>query len=134
MNPPLSDNQFLAAFLEARLDRTQFDHHGHLRAAWLLLRRQPLPEAIETTCRGIEALALKFGAPGKFHRTRTEALMRLMAPAATGAADWAQFLQRETALVADARALLARHYSSARLDSDAARLGFVAPDLAPLPA
>lgn len=133
MTRPLSDDQFLDAFLAARLDRSQFDHRGHLRAAWLLLRRQPLPEAIETACRGIEALARQFGAPGKFHRTRTEALMRLMAPAVAGADDWPQFLQREAALVSDARALLARHYSAARLDSDDARLGFVAPDLAPLP-
>lgn len=131
---PLSDDAFLSAFLAGRLEPAQFDHRGHLRTAWLLLQRHPLPEAVEATCRGIQALAARFGADAKFHRTRTEALVRLMAPGAARAADWAQFLRQEAELVADARALLARHYSPALLDSDDARHRFLPPDRAPLPA
>jgi hypothetical protein len=131
-----TDQAFLADFLAARLDKADFNHHGHLRAAWLLLQRLPLDEAIEQACSGIQRLASALGAADKFHRTRTEALVRLMAHA--GAADraqaWDEFLQRQPLLLRDARALLARHYSPALLDSPAARLHFLAPDLQALPA
>ena len=126
-----TDEAFLADFLAARLGKADFNHRGHLRAAWLLLQRLPLDQAVEQTCTGIRRLAAALGAADKFHHTRTEALVRLMAQA--GAADrtlgWETFLQRQPLLVRDARALLAQHYSPALLDSPEARLHFVAPDL-----
>jgi len=132
----LTDEAFLAAFLQARLGKADFNHRGHLRAAWLLLQRLPLDEAVEQACGGIRRLAAALGAAEKFHHTRTEALVRLMASA--GAADrglgWDTFLQHQPLLVRDARALLAQHYSAARLDAPEARQHFVAPDLRPLPA
>jgi hypothetical protein len=130
-----TDPAFLADFLAARLDKADFNHRGHLRAAWLLLQRLPLDAAVEQACGGIQRLAAALGAADKFHRTRTEALVRLMAQA--GAADptlaWEAFLQQQPLLLRDARALLARHYSPALLDSPEARLHFVAPDLQALP-
>ncbi len=130
-----SDEAFLAAFLESRLDKADFDHRGHLRAAWLLLQRQPLEQAVESTCDGIRRLAAALGVPGKYHRTATEALVRLMAQA--GAAErglgFEAFLASAPQLVADARGLLARHYSPERLALAAAREGFVEPDLLALP-
>ncbi len=134
--PVLADDAFLAAFLAARLGRTDFDHRGHLRAAWLLLQRHPVDDAVEAVCAGIHRLATALGATDKYHRTRTEALVRLMAHA--GATERGQgfeaFLRRVPELVADARGLLARHYSPARLDAPEARERFLAPDLLPLPA
>jgi hypothetical protein len=130
-----SDEDFLADFLAARLDKSNFNHRGHLRAAWLLLQRLPLDRAVDQACSGIQRLAAALGAADKFHRTRTEALVRLMALA--GAADrtlsWDDFLQRQPLLLRDARALLARHYSPAVLDAPGARLHFAAPDLQALP-
>ena len=38
----MSDDQFLAAFLDCSMPPAGFDHLGHVRAAWLLLQRQPL--------------------------------------------------------------------------------------------
>ena len=132
----LTDEAFLAAFLQARLGKADFNHRGHLRAAWLLLQRLPLDQAVAQTCRGIQRLATALGAADKFHHTRTEALVRLMAQA--GAADrtlgWDDFLQRRPLLLRDARALLAQHYSAALLDSPAARQHWIAPDLRALSA
>lgn len=135
-SPSLSDDAFLAAFLEARLAPADFNHQGHLRAAWLLLQGRPLEQAVADTCDGIARLAARLGAPDKYHRTLTEALVRLMAQ--RGAADPAlsreDFLAANAALVRDARGLLAQYYRAETLDSAAARQRFLPPDLKPLTA
>lgn len=131
----MSDDEFLAAFLDCSMPPAGFDHRGHVRAAWLLLRRHPLEEAVAQTCTGIERLAAHLGVPGKYHRTLSEALVRLMA--AAGAARpglaWDDFLHANPALMDDARGLLAQHYSAERLALPPARERFVAPDRLPLP-
>lgn len=131
----LSDADFLQRFLTADLPAEGFDHRGHLRAAWLVLQRQPLPEAIETVCQGIERLATALGVPGKYHRTLSEALVRWMA--AMGAArhdvSFETFLADHPDLVADARGVLARHYSAAVLAQAQARQQWVPPDRQALP-
>lgn len=136
LSPALADDAFLAAFLDARLAPADFNHRGHLRAAWLLLQRRPLEQAVADTCDGIARLATRLGAPDKYHRTLTEALVRLMA--AGGGADpalgWDAFLAANAALVRDARAVLAQYYGPDTLDSAEARLRFLPPDRQPLPA
>lgn len=137
MNDPktMSDEDFLAAFLDCSMPAAGFDHHGHVRAAWLMLRRYPLEEAIDRTCTGIARLAAHLGVPGKYHRTLSEALMRLMAHG--GAADpgmsWEGFVQINEQLMGNARGMLAQHYSEDRLTIPEARLRFVPPDRVPLP-
>lgn len=132
----LADDEFLARFLDASLPPSAFDHRGHLRAAWLCLQRQPLETAVATVCAGIAALAARLGAAAKYHRTLTEALVRLMHArgAAAPGAGFDAFLAAQPGLVADARALLARHYSPERLADERARTEFLAPDRLPLPA
>lgn len=130
----MSDEQFLAAFLNCSMPPAGFDHRGHLRAAWLLLQRYPLEQAVDRTCTGIARLAAHLGVPGKYHRTLSEALVRLMAAAGAATQSWADFLRDNGPLVSDAQALLAKHYSASLLDSAAAREHFVPPDRQPLPA
>ena len=132
----MTDDQFLAAFLDASMPPEGFDHIGHLRAAWLLLQRRPLESAVSETCAAIDRLARRLGVPQKFNHTLTEALVRLMAHhgGSDAALDWHVFLAANEALVKDARALLARHYSDELLASAEARSRFVAPDRLPLPA
>lgn len=131
----MSDQDFLAAFLDSSMPPAGFDHLGHLRAAWLLLQHHPLEDAVEQTCQAIARLARRLGAPEKYNRTLSEALVRLMAQ--RGAADsrlcWAAFLAANTDLVADARGVLARHYETETLNSRAARESFVPPDRQALP-
>lgn len=129
----LSDDQFLADFLACRLPAAGFDHRGHLRAAWLLLQSHPLAEAADQTCDGIARLAAHLGVPGKYHRTLSEALVRLMAAAGAVGQPWPEFLAGNPRLVADARGLLGEYYSAARLADQLARTVFQPPDLAPLP-
>ena len=129
----LTDTQFLAAFEQCELTGAQFDHQGHLRIACLWLQRGTLDEAIQKTCTGIQRLATHLGTPGKFHRTVTEALVRLMAHRGASSLSWVEFLRTNPELMSDARALLARHYSQQRLSDPRARLEFLEPDREPLP-
>jgi len=132
----LDDATFLAAIARCELPAAAFDHRQHLRLAWLHLRQAPLQQAIEGCCADITRFAAHHGAHGKFHRTVTEALLRLMASggAVDPALGWPAFQHRNAALFGDARGLLARHYSPTLLASPAARLHFQPPDLLPLPA
>lgn len=127
------DRAFLAAIANCKLPATEFGHVQHLRLAWLRLRSAPLEAAIAQTCADIACFAAHHGADDKFHRTVTEALMRLMA--GSGATepelDWSGFQRLNTALLDDARGLLARHYSLTLLASPEARLHFQPPDRLP---
>lgn len=131
----MSDEEFLAAFLDCSMPTSGFDHRGHVRAAWLLLRRYPVDEAVQRTCDGIARLAAHLGVPGKYHRTLSEAMVRLTAYGGASAPglSWDDFVQRNRLLMEDARGLLARHYSQERLNTPDARESFVSPDRLPLP-
>jgi hypothetical protein len=131
----MSDDQFLAAFLDCSMPPAGFDHLGHVRATWLLLQRWPLERAVAATCHGIARLAAHLGVPDKYHRTLSEALVRLMASggAADPALTWSDFLAANPELINDAIGVLARHYSAERLNSPVARECFLAPDRLPLP-
>ena len=131
----MTDDEFLASFTACTLPPDHFSHAGHIRLAWIQLQRHDFDQAVDGTCRGIRAYATHLGAATKFHTTITVALMHLLR--AAGAADrdvsWYQFVTANQDLVHNARAILARHYSSQCLDSQEARERFVAPDLLALP-
>jgi hypothetical protein len=130
----MSDEQFLAQFAAGTLPPQQFNHLGHVRLAWLHLQRYDFDEAVRRTCDGIRAYATHLGAANKFHWTITEALMHLLhaAGASEPGTRWVDVVAANKALLTDARARLAQHYSDSLLASAAARTRFVAPDLAPL--
>jgi hypothetical protein len=131
----MSDEEFLAAFLECRLDEADFDHQAHVRVAWLMLNRHSLEDAVERICSGIERFATHVGAAEKYNRTMSEALVRIMASYGAGAASmtWDESAHANPGLMSDVRGMLAHHYSPERLGSIEARQRFVAPDRSPLP-
>jgi hypothetical protein len=131
----MTDDEFLSSFRACTLPPGQFSHAGHIRLAWIHLQRHGFNDAVDGTCRGIRAYATHLGAATKFHTTITVALMHLLraAGAAEPGTSWYQFVSANQELMHNARAILARHYSSARLDSQVARDHFVAPDLLALP-
>lgn len=133
---PIDDEAFVAAVNNGQLLPSEFGHLQHLRLGWLLIRSAPLEVAIEQTCTAITRFATHHGAENKFHRTITEALLRLMAQggAMEPAKDWACFLQCNHALVNDAHSVLARHYSPTLLATAEARRQFLPPDRQPLTA
>jgi hypothetical protein len=129
----MTDDDFLASLADCSLPPAHFNHLGHLRLAWLMLQRHPFDAAVERSCATIVAYATHLGAPGKFHRTITVALLHLLNAAGAREADWPAFVAANPALIQRARECLALHYSAECLASEAARSSFVAPDLAPLP-
>lgn len=131
----MTDDEFVSAFMQCRLSSADFDHRGHLRIAWLLLNRYPVEEAVEATCAGIQRIATHFGAPGKYNRTMSEALVRLIAHGRVRASHtgFEQFLAANPEFVHNVRGVLAHYYSSDRLSSNEAKRFFVPPDLQALP-
>lgn len=131
----MTDDEFLSRFTTCTLAPEHFNHLGHVRLGWILLRRLPLDDAVLQACTGIRRYAVHLGAADKFHWTVTEAMLRLLLAggAANHGQDWQSFLLANTELLHDARARLALHYSPERLAEDAARTAFIQPDRAPLP-
>ena len=132
----LADDEFLQEFRDCTLPPDQFDHRSHVRLGWSYLTTRPVEEAIEQVCEGIQRYAEHVGAGGKFHRTITEALMRLLAShlPAERELTWQELIEHNPVIVQDARGLLLRLYSEERLSSREARSSYVAPDRRPMPA
>ncbi|TJY64741.1 hypothetical protein E4T66_00380 [Sinimarinibacterium sp. CAU 1509] len=123
----------LAALADFSLPPEQFGHRNHVHAAWQCLRAAPLPQATERFCSLLIRYVDHLGARDKYHHSLTVALLHLIAARMRDDQDWETFIAAHPELLHDARALLSQHYSPECLGSDAARLGFVAPDRAPLP-
>ena len=131
----LRDEEFLQRFRDCTLAPDEFGHVGHVRVGWLYLTTLPTEAAIEQLSDDIRRYATHLGAEHKFHRTITEALMRLMASHLPneGGLTWQQFVERNPVIVEDARGLLSRLYSEERLSSAEARSSYVSPDRRAMP-
>ena len=128
---------FLRELETHALPAADFDHRAHLLAAWAYRSRYPAREAAARCARTLSRYAMAHGAAEKYHHTLTMALLAIMysrLDAQPGQqASWDDFLAANADLMADSRAIVARHYSEQRLQHHDARRAFVAPDLAPLP-
>lgn len=127
----MTDAEFLAAFESCTLE--DFPHRSHLRMAWLILRRDGVDRGTPRIIEGIQRFAAAKGATMKFHLTLTVFWIRAVDAAlrAHPAGDFEGFLAANPDLTrAD---LTSRYYSRERLMSDAAREGWLSPDLAPMP-
>ncbi len=132
----LSDDAFIEQFENRTLSPEYFNHRGHLRLAWLYLRRYPLAEAIDRVTQGIRLYATNLGATDKFQHTLTEAIVRIMAQRMEqgSAATLDDYLVANPDLVDDIQGVVGRYYSPELLQSPRARARFVDPDLVPLEA
>lgn len=133
----LDDAALWEQFGAAALPAAAWNHHAHLRMAWLFLARHPLDDAHILLRVGIIRLNASHGlveTPTRgYHETLTVVWLSLVAAcrADAAAADSPAFLARHAPALGKDVPL--RHYSRDRLFSAAARARFVAPDLAPLP-
>ncbi|HOY81902.1 MAG TPA: hypothetical protein PLB92_07160 [Rhodoglobus sp.] len=126
-----ADFELLAGFDAGTLPR--FPHDDHVRVVYLMVLEGGEQDALARVTAGIRAMAAANGKPEAFHATRTTAWTRVIADR-TAKGSWAdshRFLAANPDLLR--RDLLSDFYSDALLTSDAARLAFVEPDLAPLP-
>jgi hypothetical protein len=130
----------LAPLFDGSLAPHVFDHRCHVAAAWAAMRRHGVRAGAERFRRALHAFVTHLGVPGKYHVTITEAFLRLIAnelrhDAAEPRWDvaWESFDRRAGYLMEPSRAVLAPFYSQARINSTAAQLRFLKPDLLSLP-
>jgi hypothetical protein len=114
------------------LPAAEFSHRNHVRAGWFYLNQLPLRDAAhkfrDTLLRYVRGL----GAEDKFHLTLTLAFMHVIRARMNEPSEsWESFAARNPDLFDNARSLIARHYSAARMADG--RHQFAEPDLAPLP-
>ncbi|HEX7116719.1 MAG TPA: hypothetical protein VF193_16455 [Steroidobacter sp.] len=128
-----SDDVFLRSFEACTLPVERFGHREHLRVAWLYLRRFAYEEAVTKMAGQVRKYVAANGVPHKYHHTLTVLWMRLIAGAIARdpREDFDDFLRTHPHLLH--KSTPGRHYSASRLQSAAARAGWVEPDLHPLP-
>ena len=126
--PPFAE---LMADVMATAER--FGHRQHVHLTWLAVRSCGTAAAIDLVSDGIQSVARYAGAPQKYNATVSRAWVELVGHHADHSddADFDAFAEQHPALL-DKR-LLTRFYRSTTLASDAARNGWVEPDLAPFP-
>ncbi|WP_201776190.1 hypothetical protein [Streptacidiphilus melanogenes] len=126
---------FRALMAEVTADGQRFGHRQHVELTWLAVRRHGASHAAELVGEGIRRTATAAGAPQKFHVTMTRAWVELVAHHLTADAgpsdDFDTFAARHPELLD--KALLSRFYRPETLAGAAARVTWVAPDLAPFP-
>jgi hypothetical protein len=109
-------------------------HREHIRLAWIYFTRFSEEEAASRMVQGIRAFAKRHGAEAKYHHTITLAWMQLVrheVRSSPAEQHFSSFLAANPHLLNPR--LLADYYSSARLNSDAARNSWLEPDRRPLP-
>jgi hypothetical protein len=111
-----------------------FHHREHIRVAWTYLRQMDYPAAEKRMSEGIRKFAGFHGATSKYHHTITVLWMRLVAAALRddpGIDDFDSFAGAHPDLLDTAAP--AMFYSADLLRSEAARSGWVEPDIRALP-
>jgi hypothetical protein len=127
--------EFLRRFEAAEVGQRDFRHRDHIRMAWLYTTEYGRERAEARATAGIRHLAERHGVPHKYHETLTRAWVRAVAhfvAADRDVKDFDDFLRRHPALLR--RDLLLTHYTAGLLWSDEARMRWVEPDVAPIPA
>jgi hypothetical protein len=127
----LTDDELVEGFQSGTL--SELPHASHVRLTLIYLSRYGLHEALPRLADGLLLFATLKGHPEKFHLSMTRAWLELIESA-----------RRTHPEAADAEALVAacpelldknalsHFYSAARLSSDDARAGWLAPDLVPI--
>lgn len=118
---------------EVMASAEHFGHRQHVHVTWLAVRRYGTTAATDLVSDGIRGVARYHGTPQKYNATVSRAWVELVGHHAehSRAADFDAFADQNTALLD--KKLLARFYRSSTLAGDAARTGWVEPDLQPFP-
>jgi hypothetical protein len=124
---------FAELMAEVMAGAEHFGHRQHVHLTWLAVGRFGTDAAVAVVSEGIQRTARYAGAPQKYNATVSRAWVELVGHHAdqADAADYDSFAGQHPALLD--KKLLSRFYRSSTLASDAARTGWVPPDLAPFP-
>ena len=124
----MNDEDFLRALEACELPEEEFGHRGHVRAAYLCLRRADFSSALERVRRAIRRYAAHLGKPQRYHETMTVAYVSLIQQRMFEHGHqngWTAFSRLNPELLD--KKLLEKFYSPDQLSSDLARQVFVLP-------
>jgi hypothetical protein len=126
--------RLVGAFEDCTLPKADWTHREHLTVAAWYLRHHEYAEAVQLMRRCIERFNAAKGSAMGYHETITLAWMTIIAAfiKARSSAESIAELVRELVAQCGQRDYLLKHYSRDRLFSDAARHGWLPPDLTPL--
>ncbi|MGH9702349.1 MAG: hypothetical protein ACRD4K_03145 [Candidatus Acidiferrales bacterium] len=129
-----SDTGFVEAFENCTLPKEAFHHRDHIRLARLYLGRDDFAGAARRIEGSIRRYAAHLGISEKYHHTITLVWLRLVAAALRkgGGKETLEKLLERCPELLDPNLPL-QFYSRERLFSDAARAGWMEPDLRLLP-
>jgi len=124
------DGLDIASFEACEINAEEFSHEAHIFIGWLYLQKTDLSSGMRRFSATLRQLTRKLGVPGKYHETVTWFFMMQIAERCQriDAGDWCQFKAENPDLFSDAKALLSRYYTPARLASSLAREQFMLPD------
>ncbi|MEI8019722.1 MAG: hypothetical protein WCH39_16075 [Schlesneria sp.] len=132
----MTDTEFLEAFESCSLPEAQWTHEAHVRMAWLYLQKMPLSEAIAVVRLGIKRYNASLKKSLAYHETITQVFLILISDRmqrSSEAQSFADFCNENPDLLDRNMTALLNYYRKETLFSQAARDGFVEPDLAILP-
>ena len=127
----MNDRDFLAAFEDGTLPEDCFHHRDHVRAAWLLLRKERPAAALDRFSTALVRFASAKGKAGLYHETITWAyllLIRERMERGPRDAEWEDFASANPDLLVWKPSVLDRYYTPETLGSDLARRVFLLPD------
>ncbi|HET7291153.1 MAG TPA: hypothetical protein VFM88_01885 [Vicinamibacteria bacterium] len=127
----MTDAELLEAFETAALPPGAFHHRDHVRAAWLLLRREVPAAAMVRFATALRRFARKAGKPELYHETVTWAYLLLIHERMARGPEsdtFAAFAARNGDLFSWRPSVLDRYYRPETLDSELARRVFLLPD------
>jgi len=131
----LDDEQFLREFEAFGIPPEQFDHEAHVRLAYAYLCQGDRGQATVRMKHALLAFLDHVGVDsGKYHETITLAWIGAVGhfmDSTQPCSGFPEFI-RQNPLLLDTKIMLS-HYSAGLLFSDAARTGFVDPDVSPIP-
>ena len=125
----MTDDELIGYFEAAQEPPGGFHHREHVRVAWIYLRRDAMPVALDRFRAGLRRFAEAHGKPERYHETITTAYVLLIAERMQETpASWETFAEAHPDLLGWSPSILDRYYTPETLKSERARREFVAPD------
>ncbi len=126
----MTDEEFKSQLMQQTLSPERFDHHGHLRFAWIVLNEYELYQAIAAVGESIKRYANALGAADKYHETLTRAFTMIIFQRQSQGHyhSFNAFLAANQDLLLNAKSVLAQYYSEECLLSPDAKVYWIEPD------
>ena len=126
----MTDDELMRYFEAQQEPPGGFHHREHVRVAWVYLRRNPMPVALERFRSGLRRFAEAHGKPERYHETITTAYVLLIADRMQeSAGPWETFAASHPDLLTWSPSILDRYYRPETLKAERARREFVTPDV-----